>query len=492
MKEQTEPYQAMETDSLFNLNRWGLPIEAIETLAQRLHHIWLRFHHCFTTQTRDTSEYAFIYLRGLLEMDTKRNYANIARRVISPDNDGQNIQQFMSDSPWEARDVFRQIQSEIAKRGKLSGGMLTLDESGDQRAGDKSAGAARQYIGRLGKVDLGQVSVVLGYSHADIWAMVDAELFLPQVWFTKKYAALRKRWHVPIDRVFATKAQLGLEMIKQAKEQKLPFEIVSCDSFYGRDHDFRANLAALNLLYIADIPSDTEVYTSEPVVGIPKKRRGKRGRKPMRIRVLNGLNSIKVSTLGYEMTFQPIEVRHTERGVLIDTCAARCVCTVTDSGIVQKEWLFVRQESDESQSFSLSNAQGQTPLGQLAFWRSQRYFAERTFQDAKTEAGWDELVARKYRAFMHHTALDALALWFVAETKLDWADKYPRDASLSEQLFVEKLPQLSMANLRELLKAVMPLEQFSPEQAVQLVVRHLVARSHSTRCRLKGQQRTPP
>ena len=177
---------------------------------------------------------------------------------------------------------------------------------------------------------------------------------------------------------------------------------------------------------------------------------------------------------------------------MIDTCAARCVWTVTDSGIVQKEWLFVRQESDESQSFSLSNAQGQTPLGQLAFWRSQRYFAERTFQDAKTEAGWDELVARKYRAFMHHTALDALALWFVAETKLDWADKYPRDASLSEQLFVEKLPQLSMANLRELLKAVMPLEQFSPEQAVQLVVRHLVARSHSTRCRLKGQQRTPP
>jgi len=39
---------------------------------------------------------------------------------------------------------------------------------------------------------------------------------------------------------------------------------------------------------------------------------------------------------------------------------------------------------------------------------------ERTFQDAKSEAGWDELVARKYRAWMHHTALDALALWVVA------------------------------------------------------------------------------
>ena len=36
--------------------------------------------------------------------------------------------------------------------------------------------------------------------------------------------------------------------------------------------------------------------------------------------------------------------------------------------------------------------------------------------DAKSEAGWDELVARKYRAWIHHTALDALALWFVAQT----------------------------------------------------------------------------
>jgi SRSO17 transposase len=40
--------------------------------------------------------------------------------------------------------------------------MLTLDESGDERAGAKSAGAARQYLGRLGKVEMGQVGVALG------------------------------------------------------------------------------------------------------------------------------------------------------------------------------------------------------------------------------------------------------------------------------------------------------------------------------------------
>jgi hypothetical protein len=137
----------------------------------------------------------------------------------------------------------------------------------------------------------------------------------------------------------------------------------------------------------------------------------------------------------------------------------------------------------------LSNAPGETPLSQLALWRAQRYFAERIFQDSKSEAGWDELVARKYRAWMHHTALDALALWFIAETKLDWAQAYPRDPELIEQLQVEVLPALSMANVRDMLRAVLPLKQLSPEEATRLVVKHLVNRSRSTSSRLKAQHR---
>ena len=137
----------------------------------------------------------------------------------------------------------------------------------------------------------------------------------------------------------------------------------------------------------------------------------------------------------------------------------------------------------------MSNASAETPLCQLALWRSQRYFAERIFQDAKSEAGWDELVARKYRAWIHHTALDAVALWFTAETKPDWVQTYPRDPQLIKQLEVEVLPALSMANVREMLRAVLPLKHLSPEQATHLVVKHLVNRSRSTRSRLKAQRR---
>ena len=69
-----------------------------------------------------------------------------------------------SDSPWPAQAVFEQIQAEIRKRPELEGGMLTLDESGDKCSGPQKAGAARQYLGRLGKVDLGQVGATTNFT----------------------------------------------------------------------------------------------------------------------------------------------------------------------------------------------------------------------------------------------------------------------------------------------------------------------------------------
>lgn len=480
-----------EACELFAPRRWGLPDEAVDDLAERLRRVWSRFRECFTTKTRDTSDYAWVYLRGLLTMDTARNFANIARRVIALEADGQNLQQFMSDSPWSAQEVFDQLQRELRQRPELPGGMLTLDESGDERAGDQSAGAARQYLGRAGKVELGQVGVALGYYQAGVWAMVDAELYLPEVWFDEAHAERRRRWHIPPARAFATKQALGLQLIRRAKANGLPFAVVGCDSLYGGDSQFRADLDAEGVLYMADIPVDTRVYLAPPVVGVPPTPPGKKGRRASRRRVLSGDPPVEVRALVThpELRWQAVEIRHTERGLLSYTCAARRVWTLTPTKAVREEWLFLRREPDSTYSFSLSNAPAETPLAQLARWRCHRYFAERIFQDAKSEGGWDELVARKYRAWIHHTALDALALWFVAETKLDWAQAYPRDPALRQQLEVEVLPALSMANVRELLQAVLPLEQLSPEQATRLVIKHLVHRSCATRSRLKAQRR---
>jgi SRSO17 transposase len=422
-------------------------------------------------------------------MPEKRNYANIARHVKGIYDDGQNLQQFMSDSPWPAESVFTQIRQEIAETPQLHGGMLTLDESGDVRSGTQSAGAAHQYIGRLGKVAMGQVGVALGYYQHHNWIMVDAELFLPEKWFEPEYQELWQRLHIPGDREFKTKLEIGLELIRRAKSEGLPFSVVSCDTLYGRDQQFRADLSAEDLTYIADVPANLKVYLKKPFVGIPKKTKGKKGPPIKHWRVLNNTPVRKVHELvdDDKTVFYVVEVRHCERGILVYQCAARRVWTIPENGQVQEEWLLIRRENNGNHSFSMSNASEGTPLKQLALWRCQRYFAERVFQDAKSEGGWDELVARKYRAWMHHTALDALALWFMAQTKLEWEQKYPRDSALREELNVNVLPALSMANIRELLRAVMPLKQFTVEDSIQLVTKHFVNRSKSTSSRLKKQ-----
>src|SRR5215510_16598146 len=123
----------------------------------------------------------------------------------------------------------------------------------------------------------------------------------------------------------------------------------------------------------------------------------------------------------------------------------------------------------------------------LITWSCRRYFTERTFEDAKTESGWDEFQAQKYRAWEPHVALTAVALWFVAQTKLEWAQTYPRDPELAHQLGVAVLPALSTANVRELLKAVLPLRQLTLQQATELVITRLIHRARSISSRLQAQ-----
>jgi SRSO17 transposase len=477
--------------SVFSAARWGLPTEAVKDLGCRLHGIWQRYHPCFTTLRHDTSEYALIYLKGLLLLPDKRNYKNIARSVESPKSDGQNLQHFMSDSPWSAVPAFDQIQADIGQDHRLHGGMLTLDESGDVRSGDKSAGAARQHIGNLGKIEMGQVGVALGYYAANVWTMVAAELFLPKVWFDDEHKKRHRRLHIPEDRVFRTKLAIGLSEIDRAQANGLPFTRFSCDSLYGRSHAFRADIDRRKILYLADIPCNLKVYRQEPVTGIPPKPEGTRGRRRQRWQILNAVEPMHVRAIAQlpEIVFETIDLRPCERGRLCYDCAATLVWTIAKGGQVRREWLFMRRESDGSMSYALSNAPENTPLSVLTQWRAERYFVERTFQDAKSEGGWDELIAQKYRAWMHHTALDALALWYIAQTKLDWAQAHPRDPKLAEELQLDQLPALSMANLRLLLQAVMPLEQLSVEQAIDLVVTHLVNRSTSTQSRLKTQRK---
>jgi len=432
-------------------------------------------------------------------MESDRNFAGIADSMEA--SDGQALQHFMSNSPWSGQGVFEQICDEIIEKPELHpGSVLILDEYADEKAGGESAGALRQYNGRMGKVDMCQVSVALGYANWKLqpwplWAMVDAEIFLPEAWFGADYVQLRQKVGVPAERTtFESKPELGLKMIRRAKAAKLPFEAVLCDSLYGRSSQFRCELREENLLYMADIPNNLRVYLEQPILGVPEPKPGKKGPKPEKVQVLNGVRSYsaKQVCLAEDTHWQRLRIRTNERGLLEDRFAARRVWIWDDKQPdiePHQEWLAMRIESNGDRTYAFSNAPEDASLQLLAEWLCGRYFVERLIQDSKDEVGADEFQAQKYVAWEHHTALTACALWFIATTKLDWANDCQRDPELAQQLEIEALPALSTANVRDMLRAVMPLPQLSPEEAQAQVVKHLVNRSRSTASRLRHRRK---
>nr|QNT35781.1 hypothetical protein MCFLDGBP_00030 [uncultured Methanosarcinales archaeon] len=451
--------------------------------------LWRRFQVRFKSKTRDTSEYAYCYMGGQLRMEEKRNFANIGCNTGVSE---QNMQHFMSNSPWSAQGVIQQVQEEIAATPGLGpGGVLILDESANKKAGDKSAGSGRQYNGRLGKVDMSQVGTFLAYANGSVWTWVEGELYLPEHWFAPEMAELRKKLGIPDEREFETKIELGWKMIQRTHTNGLRFEAICCDDFYGQSSDFRAEMNGANYDYMADVPQNTQVYLKRPVVGVPEAQPGRGGRKPSRSRVLSADKSLKVSDVARleDTNWRRVLVRDTERGELNDEFAARRVWTIHDNEPVQ-EWLVMRHEGGGKCTYSMSNASPNTPFKRLAWLKCQRYFVERANQDAKSELGWDELEAQKYLAWMHHLALTILALWFVTQTKIEWAEQYARDPALLQQFEVDVLPALSTSNVRALLRAVMPLPQLTLAEATAQVAKHLVNRTRSRKSRMKGRHRS--
>jgi SRSO17 transposase len=397
-------------------------------------------------------------------MEGKRTMANIGRQS---DVAEQNMQHFMSQSPWSARMVIEQMQQAVAQREELVGGMLMLDESGVAKQGTRSAGVSRQYNGRQHKVEQSQVGVYLSYAHEETWTWVDGELYLPERWFSPAYAARRVKAEIPTERVYQSKAALGWAMIARAKAAGVPFVAVAFDSFYGHDASLRERCRQADLEYYADIHANTLVYLQPPQVGLPTSRKGPR---PKHKHVLNTFAyQVQELVTQPDTVWQPVVIRPDARGMLVADFATRQL-----------------RRDGQRIVYTLTNASHDTPLELLAFRKSQRYFIERAHQEAYSELGFDHLQALKFRAWQHHLALPILASWFIAETRLDWTRDFPRDPSLATDYAIDRLPALSVAYIRELLRAALPLPQLSPLQAAHLVIQHLDNPTRSRRSRLKN------
>jgi SRSO17 transposase len=187
----------------------------------------------------------------LLTVDQERTVANSARRVHGPAADGQRVQPCMSQSPWSAQAVPEQVRAEVAATPALrQGSVLILDESADGKAGGQTAGAGRQYNGRLGQVELSQVGTFLALANeaAHCWSGIAGERLVPAHGFAPERTKLRQRLGIPPERHAATKIALGWQMIARVRAAGVPFAAVLCDEWSGRSRWLRAQLDAAGLL----------------------------------------------------------------------------------------------------------------------------------------------------------------------------------------------------------------------------------------------------
>jgi hypothetical protein len=107
--------------------------------------------------------------------------------------------------------------------------------------------------------------------------------------------------------------------------------------------------------------------------------------------------AVQVGSVRAQAHGHTLRIRATERGEFCDAFAACRVWTVHEGEAVE-DGRVMRKEADGNHSYALCNAAVETPWAQLAQWKCQRYFIERSNQEAKSELGWDENSRRRNTA----------------------------------------------------------------------------------------------
>jgi SRSO17 transposase len=191
------------------------------------------------------------YLQGLLCPVERKNGWQLAEHAGDRTPDG--VQDFLARMRWDADQVRDDLRAYVVTHLSDSDGVLVLDETGFVKKGSKSVGVQRQYSGTAGRIENCQIGVFLGYASRHGHALIDRALYLPEVWANDP--ARRRAAGVPADVVFATKPQLGRQMLVRAFVAGVPCRWVTGDSIYGCDYALRRCIERSGRGYVLAVTS---------------------------------------------------------------------------------------------------------------------------------------------------------------------------------------------------------------------------------------------
>ena len=340
-----------------------------------------------------------------------------------PDIVYDQLQHFLTKSTWDYQNVINRVARQADQLlGGHADSCLMLDETCFEKKGIQSAGVARQWCGRLGKIENCQVGVFATLSDGHRVMPVGAQLYLPEEWTSDQERCEKSK--IPVDnRVFQTKSAIGLDLIKNLRNQGVRFKWVTADGVYGGDTTFLRQLEENGETFVMDVRSNQRIFLQDPNPQIPPAPENGRPTTIQR----SSAQSIRVDKHCESLStkkWRRVRLRRGTKGEIWAEAIKIPVWIWPQKGIGREtcsQWTLIVTRDPKTKrdiKYSLTNAPHQTALRRLAFMQRQRFWIEQAFKEAKSTCGLADYQVRSWVGWHRHVALVMMVQCFIVQERM--------------------------------------------------------------------------
>ena len=209
------------------------------------------------------------YCRGLLSDLPRKSVEPIA---LEAGTAVRTLQEFLVTARWDHDHACDTLQTHLgAVLADLPADPLgtvgVIDETSCRKWGDRTPGVQRQYLGCVGKIDNGIVTVHLGVARGTFQALLDAELYLPKSWDADRPRC--RAAGIPDDVRHRPKWRLAVDQWVRLSGSGVSFDWLVFDEGYGSKVPLLRFLNLVGQRFVAEVPVN---FTVRDRAGGPARR----------------------------------------------------------------------------------------------------------------------------------------------------------------------------------------------------------------------------
>ena len=335
-----------------------------------------------------TAKHFDTYCRGLLSDLPRKSVEPIA---LAAGTAVRTLQEFLVTAVWDhtaARDTFQKHIWDVVEELPTDplGTVGVIDETSSRKWGDHTPGVQRQYLGCVGKVDNGIVTVHIGIAKGRFATLLDADLYLPKSWSEDRPRC--RAAGIPDDVKHRTKWRLAVDQWLRCRGNGVSFDWLVFDEGYGAAVPFLKFLNLVDQRFVAEVPVN---FTVRQKAGGPSQRAD------ARLTATHARNGKR-----HRLAHQTVRASFWR--------AVTATVWVADR---EHTLVVAVDEATGEVKYFLTNATT-TSLSRVLAVAFRRWTVEHAFRLGKQEAGLLDYEGRNYTGLLRHLTLASLVLGFVA------------------------------------------------------------------------------